>query len=337
LNKFYLFALFTLWCPWISAQVFDFFPEDDYKRFPNHLQFGMGASNFLGDLGGKNGIGTNDLQDLEISEFQYAAFIGYRHAFLKHLYGRADFAYGRVAGNDKLTKEPFRNNRNLNFRSNIFEADFTAEVWILLHGKKGHQYKLKRVDAEASPWHVRGAYLTFFGGLGVFHFNPKTNLNGEWIALRPLHTEGQGLPGGPKEYSLWQMNIPVGMSLMFRMQKQWSFGIELSYRYTFTDYIDDVSTSYYNPQDIALYSPPGMADVAAYLSNPSKGSANGGLPNYVTAPGQQRGDHRDKDGYMYLMIKCDHWIVGNKNFRKHKAVGKGGVRRSFGHPHRGAL
>ena len=35
-------------------------------------------------------------------------------------------------------------------------------------------------------------------GVGVYHFNPKTqDKNGNWVALQPLHTEGQGFPEYP--------------------------------------------------------------------------------------------------------------------------------------------
>lgn len=312
----------------LYGQRFDFFTEEAYLRYPNHIEFGMGASNFLGDLGGKDKVGTNDFQDLEVTEFNTSAFIGFRHAFHKNLYGRMNFCYGRVSGDDKLTKEPFRQNRNLNFRSDIFEFDLMAELWIRIGSKKGHQYNLKRQDAEGSPWHVRGSYLTVFGGLGFFHFNPKTNLNGSWINLAPLSTEGQGLPDGPNPYNLWQVNIPIGFSYMVRLHRQWSFGFEATYRYTFTDYIDDVSTEYYDPQNIQLYQGDKNGEVAAYLSNPSLGVANGGLPDYVTAPGQQRGDKNDNDGYFFAMIKVDYLIINEPSFKKKKTRrGMGNVRR----------
>lgn len=296
--------------PGLYAQEFDFFSEDGWLKYRSHVEVGLGASNFLGDLGGKDGIGTNDFQDLEITEFNFGGFVGYRHAFFKHLYGRVNFTYGRVSGDDKLTQEAFRQNRNLSFRSDIFELNVMGEFWIQLWGKKGHQYKLKRVNQEESPWRVRGAYFTAFGGLGLFRFNPKTNVQGDWIDLKPMRTEGQGLPGGTAEYRLTQLNVPVGVSLMFSMHKKWTVGIELQYRFTFTDYIDDVSTNYYTPSNYALYGDPSKVDLSAYLSNPSLGLENGGLPEFVTAPGQQRGDPEDRDGYLYALIKVDYWFNG---------------------------
>lgn len=311
----------------LHAQRFDFFTEEAYLRHPDHIEFGIGASNFLGDLGGKDNVGTNDFRDLEFTEFNFAGFVGYRHAFHKNFYGRVNFNYGRVSGNDKLTEEQYRNNRNLSFRSNIFEVDLMAELFMRIGSKKGHQYKLQRSkENDSAPWHIRASYLTVFGGVGVFHFNPKVYFQDRWIMLSPLSTEGQGLPNGVDPYKLTQLNIPIGFSYMVRMHRHWSFGIEATYRYTFTDYIDDVSTSYYNANDLNLYLGEQKGDIAAYLSNPAQGAENDGKPNFVTATGQQRGDETDNDGYFYALFKVDYLIINEAKFTKKKTKRRGNVR-----------
>jgi hypothetical protein len=320
LRKALIISILSFAAILLRAQTFDFFSEEAYLKNPNHIEFGLGVTNFLGDLGGKDAVGTNDFRDLEFTEFNFGGFVGYRHAFFNNIYGRVDLSYGRVSGDDKLTKEVFRNNRNLSFRSDIFEVDLMGEFFMRIGAKKGHQYKLKVEDSEANPWHVRGSYLTVFGGLGVFHFNPKTQVQGRWVNLHPLSTEGQGLPGGPEPYKLWQLNIPVGIDYMLRIHRLWSFGIEATYRYTFTDYIDDVSTSYYDPNEIALYVGEQNGDVAAYLSNPSLGLHNEGKPPYVTSVGQQRGDESDNDGYFYVMFKVDYLILSD-NVKTRKKSG----------------
>jgi hypothetical protein len=298
---------------WIFAQAQDFFREDNSVIAPHHVELSLGVSNFLGDLGGKDGTGTNDFRDLEFTEFNFSTMVGYRYSFLKNLYGRVNFVYGRVSGNDNLTQEPFRRNRNLHFRSDIFEVNVMPEFWLRIGGKKGHQYNLERVGKQSGPWKIRASYITFFAGIGYFHFNPKAEVQGSWVNLQPLRTEGQGLPGGPEEYKKWGWNIPVGMSYMVKMSKKWGFGIELNYRFTFTDYIDDVSGVYYNAADIALYNnDSGQGELSAYLSDPSLGIENGGLSDAVTAPGQQRGDATDNDGYLFASFKIDYWFDETK-------------------------
>jgi hypothetical protein len=82
-----------------------------------------------------------------------------------------------------------------------------------------------------------GLYL--FGGVGGFYFNPKAKFNNAWVELKPLRTEGQGLEGGPDEYSNFSLCIPMGIGIRKQLSKVLSVGLEMQYTKTFTDYIDD--------------------------------------------------------------------------------------------------
>ncbi len=85
-----------------------------------------------------------------------------------------------------------------------------------------------------------------FGGVGFFHFNPRAKYNNEWVNLRNIGTEGQGLPQYPnrKKYFPVQVAIPLGIGIKYNYTRQISFSFEYGYRLTFTDYIDDVSKTY---------------------------------------------------------------------------------------------
>lgn len=295
---FFLFASFGA-----NAQ---FFNKNKWEDHRHQIRFGIGASNFLGDLGGKDGIGTNDFQDLEWSHTNLSAFIGYKYTLYKKLHARADFTWGQLSGNDNTTLEPFRKNRNLHFHSHIFELALMLEYEIPINFRKGHIYDIK----GANGWANGGSSVYVFAGISGFRYNPRAKVDGQWIDLRPLRTEGQGLPGGPDEYGFYSLAIPLGLSITKRISHQVSLGVELSYRYTFTDYIDDVSTSYYSPEDIALYLGGEEGEVAGFLSNPSLGLAQDGRDPIVTAVGQQRGDETDDDGFMFGMFTC-HVLLGD--------------------------
>jgi hypothetical protein len=145
-------------------------------------------------------------------------------------------------------------------------------------------------------------------GIGGFYYNPKgLNSQAAWVALKPLHTEGQGLDGGPKQYSNFSLSIPMGGYYKLTINKIWSVGVEFSYRKTLTDYIDDVSGTYYDPTKLeAAYGP-----MSAQMSDPSKGRLDPNSPFYsATSPGgygqaAQRGD-RQKDAYMSLEISVSY-------------------------------
>ncbi len=275
---------------------------NEWKKYKRELFVTVGTSNFLGDLGGQKGKGKDySPADLNFSQSRTAFGVGARYKLKRSVNISAKFNYLNVSGNDAKTDNPVRNNRNLNFKSNIYE--------IALRGEVGYQ-STKR---GSSRYGVRRNYgrmknithnLYAFAGFGAFYFNPKgRTADGNWIALRPLHTEGQGLDGGPKQYSNFSWNFMIGAYYKVTINKIWSVGIEFCYRKTFTDYIDDVGSRYYDRAALeAAYGP-----TTVQMADPSKGRLDPQSEYYnATAPngdgtGAQRGDSQ-KDTYISLEV-----------------------------------
>ena len=117
---------------------------NDWKKYRKEVVFQAGASEFLGDLGGLNKVGTDfSPADMEFALTRPAFSLAYRYKFTKNFNVHTSFNYLLVAGDDKLTTEQFRNNRNLNFKSNIFELAVRAEVSFFA-SKVGHRYGIKK-------------------------------------------------------------------------------------------------------------------------------------------------------------------------------------------------
>jgi hypothetical protein len=115
-----------------SAQGQYFSGKTSYWKNKRHsIGFGIGIANFLGELGGRDQIGSDFVWDLEFSETRPALQINYRYQLGSRLFAKAQFAFGYVGGNDALTEEIFRRNRNLHFRSSIFELSIQGEFNIL--------------------------------------------------------------------------------------------------------------------------------------------------------------------------------------------------------------
>lgn len=266
--------------------------KNRWKGMRAEIHFGIGATNFLGDLGGANQIGTHYFKDLEFSQTRLAATFGYRYKLTPSIAINTTAAYGEVAGNDNLTTEFFRNYRNLSFKSTIIELSSTAEFAIVKE-QPGHRYRLKGVRGQ------RGfeMYTYLFIGVGAFHFNPKAQLEGKWIDLQPLGTEGQGLVPTRKPYKRLQLAFPIGLGFKYTLNRRWGIGLEYGLRYTFTDYIDDVSKTYYDSKLLAT----GHGPIAAALADRSDNS----YP-YITRPGEQRGDPRYRDAYMFGIISIHY-------------------------------
>jgi hypothetical protein len=274
-----------------------------WKAYRYEWSFGLGASNFLGELGGANQIGTNGFKDLEFSMTRPAVAIGLRYKLTPNFSLHSHLTYGSVKGDDALTEEYFRNNRNLHFRSRIIEANINFEA-ALLSSREGGIYRLRGVRRSSS--FEASAYA--FVGIGVFNFDPKAKVGDDWVRLQPLGTEGQDISPAREKYKLTQVCIPIGIGGRYFINRRWGLGLELGVRKTFTDYIDDVSRTYYDNAAIeAKYGP-----LAAQLADPSISAALAGEP---TEAGEQRGDPRDNDAYMFAVFSVHYKLrTGRTNF-----------------------
>lgn len=283
-----------------------------WKKLRKEVTLQIGGSGFLGDLGGRDKIGTDfSPADLEIALTRPAVSAGFRYKFNKNINVHSSFNYLLLAGDDKLTAEKYRNNRNLNFKSNVFELSSRMEFGISSFKRSG-VYKLKR--SSLGKINRRKAFEVIgFVGIGVFYFNPKGKnpTNGKWEKLYDLHTEGQGLPNGPSQYKRVAVSIPMGIAVHYIIDKDWSLGLELCYRKTFTDYIDDVSTNYYDKA--ALFNAYGAT--SALMADPSKGDIPGASSPNGDGSGAQRGD-KNKDAFATVQITVGKFFAPKRGRTK---------------------
>lgn len=282
-----------------------FASANSWKKYRNEIYFGGGVANFLGDLGGKDNVGKDySYADMELSLTRPSATFGYRYRLTKHIGWRSDFNYMRLWGKDALTQDPFRNNRNLSFRSTILEFTTNIELaWYITKG--GNRYHIK--NTRRRRYKSSNHYIYGFIGVGGFYFNPKAEYKGNWYALQPLSTEGQGLPGGPAKYKRYSVCLPMGAGYRFNLNREWTIGIEYNFRKTFTDYIDDVHGTYYD--NATLFAEKGP--VAAALADPSLGTIpTATLPN-GDGTGAQRGD-KQYDSYLSLEFKIGYMMKTKK-------------------------
>lgn len=279
-------------------------------RYVRHeVSFGVGASNFLGDLGGSKGIGTHGIKDLKLRPTRPSMAVSYKYMITPNFSVKGYFLWGYLSGDDALTKNVIRNNRNLSFRSMIGEISAIAEFYPWSE-RVTPNYKISGVSGTKAltlmPY--------FFTGFGVTLFNPKTQYNGNWVALQPLGTEGQGLAGRPDKYKRYTMCFPIGTGLKYMIDRQWSLSLELSLRYTLSDYIDDVSTSYYYPDLIQAANGGDAGALSDRALDPSLEwtgvvDLGDGRSNYL-----QRGNPKYNDAYMFAIISVHYRFKKGESF-----------------------
>jgi len=188
---------------------------------------------------------------------------------------RIGLSYGSIAGNDKYNTHPGLKSRNLNFKTNIMEANIGIEI---------------PLQDPLSFY----SYPYIFGTVGVFHFNPYTyDKNNVKTYLQPLSTEGEGLSNYPerKKYSLTQLCFPLGFGWNVDVSDRVEISYEFGYRILFTDYLDDVSKSYINPDALRQAKGDKAVELAYRMNVPFR------------AEGAQRGNPKKNDSYFFTGIK----------------------------------
>ena len=267
----------------------------NWRYFRHEFYGGVGASQFLGELGGNKGEGRNgfaSVTDLEWALTRYVGTLGYRFKLNPAFAIRAAFTFARVDGDDKRTDNPFRKNRNLHFKSPIYELALGVE-WYPLSEKIGHPYRMSGTRGKK----VRHLSPYVFAGVGGLYFNPKARYlrTGPWEPLAPYQTEGVS-------YSRFTAALLYGAGLKYSLNKQWSIGFEFGMRKTFTDYMDDVSGTYIDNSSFPTAQAAWFADPSLEL--PEATSISGPI-----SAGQQRGDASDLDSYMFAILSVHYRLL----------------------------
>ena len=198
-----------------------------------HLGVFGGFSNYQGDL--QNAKFT-------FSQAKGAFGAGATYEISERFYVRLNFVTGKVSGNDKTSET--NKSRNLSFTSPITELHL------------GLEYDLFNV-------YQKGFSIYLFAGIGGFKFNPSTiDSLGNKVYLQPLGTEGQGFYQGRKKYSLNGLVIPFGGGLKLPLNEDIFLRLEAGVRKTFTDYLDDVSTTYANREALLVNNGPKAVELS---------------------------------------------------------------------------
>lgn len=261
-------------------------------RYAFDYGFGLGAANYLGEMGGKEKTRRDFIADMKLSETRWAINGFARYKFNNYFAGHVGLTYLRIEGDDKLSTNRGRRGRNLSFRNDMLEMALRGDVYIYGSNDVGRRGTY-RLDFKS---------YAFFGIAGLLH-GPKTIYNSEWVKLRPLMTENV-------KYSKVTFAIPMGLGFYFTKKRKYRFGFEMGWRVSFTDYLDDVSTVY---QDFSGSGNQMLID----LSNrrPELDADDSTVPtNANYQPGDKRGDASHNDTYFYTLVTYSYVLRGRNTF-----------------------
>jgi hypothetical protein len=239
------------------------------------------------------GAGYNgDLNEKALKRIKPAVGIAASYQLSNRLFGRLGLTLTGLEGGDKWSGTDFlKQNRNLSFKTDLTEISLSGEFNFFNLNKKSF-----------TPY--------VFGGIALFHFDPYVIDSGKRVYLKPLGTEGQGLPGMPQQnaYALYQLALPFGGGFKYVLTNNLILSFELNIRRTNTDYLDDVSTNYADGNAILNYK-----GETAFRFSYRGGEVPGGIADYpdndYPLAGSQRGGAKYKDWYytagFHLLFRFD--------------------------------
>ncbi len=285
-----------------------------------NLDYGIkiGAANYLGEMGGTSKVDKGTpakgfISDMRFDKTRFCIGAWLRYKVHPLLSVKANLGIIRITGTDSLSDYAPRKGRNLHFRNDLVELNGQFEY---------NFYSAQDITARGKTRMDLGAFA-FIGG-GMFWNNPKAKYNGKWTALQPLGTEGQGRiqkenkKGEIEDFKKYKRIVAMlhgGLGLHYTIKRKYRIGWETAVRYTFTDYIDDVSDRY---APIGTFDAGSKEEAMANNSQNADVLTNGEVQSSYYDGGNLRGNPKNKDWYMTMEITFGYVIRGKSNFYRSK-------------------
>lgn len=255
--------------------------QDQHNEYVQKGEFGvtLGVAHYFGDLNTRAAINRPKPAIGAFFRKQFGNYVGVR----------LSAHYAQLGYSDTYSKNEYQKTRNLSFNTNIWEIALQGDF---------NFFKFIPDD----PDYAFTPYVTL--GVGVFTYDPYAFTNGEKEFLRPLGTEGQLVQYmGRKPYNTMAIAIPLGVGIKYNLSEKINFSFEVAHRFTSTDYLDDVSTTYAGEQNFT------NASVAKLLQDRSV-EITPLTP--LGLEGRQRGWSKQRDQYIIAEIGFTYNISSYK-------------------------
>ncbi|HEX2536180.1 MAG TPA: DUF6089 family protein [Chitinophagaceae bacterium] len=249
--------------------------QDGYVQ-EGEFGIGIGAAHYFGDLNTR----------AKLNRPKPAASLFFRKNFGNYIALRIGASFAQIGYSDVYNvHNEFMRRRNLSFNSNIWELGLQGDFnfYRFMPGEENFRF---------TP------YMTL--GVSIFNYDPYAYLGDQKYFLRPLGTEGQldtAYPGR-RPYSSMALAIPFGVGVKYALNPRVNIGFEITHRFTNTDYLDDVSTTYVDETSFPP-NPDGSPNPAWLLSDRSYETGDGVR---IGGKGLQRGISSNKDQFITAMF-----------------------------------
>lgn len=244
------------------------------------IGLGIGGAHYYGDL--------NTNSDISKPKIALSAF------FLKQINPyvgiKAQLTYAQLGYSDVYSKNIVQQRRNLSFNTDIWETSVTGyfNFFKFLPGVEGYNY---------TP------YVSIGGG--IFTYDPYTYYRGQKYMLREIGTEGQGSDNAAyanrKPYKSYAFSAPIAVGFKYAITRGLNIYAEACYRFTSTDFLDDVSGATYAPDAFEPNS------IGYFLQDRSYETGE-----RIGIKGRQRGNSKATDAFASVQIGISFNIASYK-------------------------
>ncbi len=244
------------------------------EAYVHQGEFGVtaGAAHYFGDINTRAGFNRP----------KPALGLFFRKQFGNYIGARISGHFAQLGYSDRYSKNEYQRTRNLSFNTNIWEVALQGDFNFFKFVPNDERYFF-------TP------YLTL--GVGAFSYDPYAYINDKKEFLRPLGTEGQTIGyNGRKPYGTVALCVPFGAGIKYNLTEKINISFEIAHRYTFTDYIDDVSTTFVG---VDKFPATGNGPTAALLQDRSYEIDPN---NVIGVEGRQRGWSKQKDQYIIVEL-----------------------------------
>ena len=252
------------------------------QQFKPNTEIGvlLGASYYLGDL-----------NTTHFNQPLFGGGVVIRRNIDKRFTYKAELMYLNLKADERGSKDTIAYSRGLHFRSPVYEISAQLEFNFFPY-------------QPGNPLYTWTPFV--YTGVSLFSFNPQAeNRNGQWVDLQELGTEGQGTTAFPNrdQYALIEFAIPMGGGFKIAINKSFNIVLEYGARRTFTDYLDDVSTTFIGSSPALPSSdyPIEMSVEAQEMSDPLGTHSNK----------MERGNPEDNDWYSFVGITLSFKLNNN--------------------------
>jgi len=206
-----------------------------WKLSRSEYSYGIGISNYFGDIGGSVKTDASGFADVDMSNSRPILAAGYRYKLHERIAVKANLTYANIHGSDVKSSNEARNNT---FTANMFEFNghvefhITKEKTVVSYKTMSMRGKLRRFNA--------GLNFYMFAGAGVAYFKPKAKDN--------LVNDSRF--NDNKNFGLV---VPFGLGVRYPITTKSSIGLEFGRRFITSDYVDGFTTEFSESKDVYYF------------------------------------------------------------------------------------